>query len=73
MLIEKIYKNTDLKFIINKKNYDQITELLKDLLEDLGEFDHLKRIESLEKKLINNMEEKAYTELIKLKSQINRG
>ena len=31
-----------------------------------------KKIESLEKKLINNMEEKAYTELLKLKSQINR-
>ncbi len=72
-LIKKIYKNTNLKLIINKKNYDQITEVLKDLLEDLEEFDHLKRIESLEKKLINNMEEKAYSELIKLKSQINRG
>ena len=31
-----------------------------------------KKIESLEKKLINNMEETAYAELLKLKSQINR-
>ena len=31
-----------------------------------------KKIESLEKKLINNMEENVYTELLKLKSQINR-
>ena len=36
------------------------------------ETENKKRIESLEKKLINNMEENVYTELLKLKSQINR-
>ena len=31
-----------------------------------------KKIESLEQKLINNLDENSYSELIKLKSQLNR-
>ena len=58
--------------IADKKNYDQIKELFEDFKNDLRESQNKKKIESLEKKLINNMEEKAYTELLKLKSQINR-
>ena len=34
--------------------------------------DYEKKIESLEKKLINNLDENSYSELIKLKSQLNR-
>ena len=58
--------------IVNKKNYDQIKELFEDFTSDLIENQNRKKIESLENKLINNMEEKAYSELLKLKSQINR-
>ena len=58
--------------IVNKKNYDQIKELFDDFTNDLLESQNKKKIESLENKLINNMEEKAYSELLKLKSQINR-
>ena len=47
-------------------------ELFKDLIEDHKEQGNLKRIESLEQKLINNMDENSYSELIKLKSQLNR-
>ncbi len=71
-LIEKVNKNTNLKVILDKKNYQQIEEVLEDLINDFDEFKNKKRIESLEKKLINNMEESAYAELIKLKSQLNR-
>ena len=39
---------------------------------DLKEQDNLKKIESLEKKLINNLDENSYSELVKLKSQLNR-
>ena len=49
-----------------------IKELFEDFISDLKESQNRKKIESLEKKLINNMEEKAYSELLKLKSQINR-
>ena len=37
-----------------------------------GSEPNLKKIESLEKKLINNLDENSYSELIKLKSQLNR-
>ena len=71
-LVKTISENTNLRIILNKKNYDQIKEIFEDLLNDFFENQSKRKIESLEKKLINNMEEKAYTELIKLKSQINR-
>ena len=71
-LSKSIYENSNLKMIVNKKNYDQINEVFEDLINDHLETENKKRIESLEKKLINNMEENVYTELLKLKSQINR-
>ena len=71
-LVKNVLENSNLRIIIFKKNYEQIKELFEDLTNDLIEMHNKKKIESLEKKLINNMEEKAYTELLKLKSQINR-
>ena len=71
-LVKNIIENSNLRLIVNKKNYDQIKELFKDFTSALIEGLNKKKIESLEKKLINNMEEKAYSELLKLKSQINR-
>ena len=71
-LVKNITENSNLKLIVNNKNYDQIKEIFEDFTSDLLESQSKKKIESLEKKLINNMEEKAFTELIKLKSQINR-
>ena len=71
-VIKNIVENSNLKIIVNKKNYDQIKELFEDFRCDLIESQNRKKIESLEKKLINNMEESAYSELLKLKSQINR-
>ena len=67
-----MFENSNLRMIINKKNYEQIKELFEDFTNDLLESQNKKKIESLENKLINNMEEKAYSELLKLKSQINR-
>ena len=37
----------------------------------LKEQNNLRKIESLEKKLLNNLDENSYSELIKLKSQLN--
>ena len=61
-----------MKVVLNKKNYDQINEVFYDLLSELENFENNKKLESLEKKLINNMDENVYSELLKLKSQINR-
>ena len=71
-VVKNVLENSNLKMIVNKKNYEQLKELFIDFTNDLLETKNKKKIESLEKKLINNMEEKAYTELLKLKSQLNR-
>ena len=47
-------------------------EFLEELLEDLNEMRQLKKIEFLERKFTENMDENSYSELVKLKSQLNR-
>jgi len=56
---------------LNEANED-ILNLLAELIEDHKQQSNLKKIESLEQKLINNLDENSYSELIKLKSQLNR-
>ena len=59
--------------MITKDKTDQdILNLLCELISDFKEQNNLKKIESLEKELINNLDENSYSELIKLKSQLNR-
>ena len=54
------------------KNNEAILELLNELLTELKDLKNLKKIENLEKELINNLDENSYSELIKLKTQLNR-
>ena len=69
----KIYKNCLVTKIITKnKTDDDILELLDELIQEHKEQGNLRKIESLEKKLINNLDETSYLELIKLKNQLNR-
>ena len=71
-LIEEIKENSSIQIITEDKSNDEILDLLNDLLSELKELNDLKKIESLEKKLINNLDESSFSELIKLKNQINR-
>ena len=71
-LIEEIQENSSIQIIVKVKNDEAILELLSELLIELEELNNLKKIESLEKELINNLDENSYSELIKLKSQVNR-
>ena len=71
-LIEEIQENTSIQIIVKIKNSEAILELLSELLVELKELNNLKKIESLEKELINNLDENSYSELIKLKNQLNR-
>ena len=70
--IEEIQENSSIQIIVKAKNDEAILELLNELLFELKELNDLKKIESLEKELINNLDESSYSELIKLKSQLNR-
>jgi DNA primase len=71
-LIGEIEKNINLKNILIKKNEEEREEILNDLIGDLKEMNHLKQIEFLENKVAKNLDESSYSELIKLKSQLNR-
>ena len=71
-LLKVIKDLSNVQIILKGKNTEQITEFLDDLILDFKEQNNLKKIESLEKKLINNLDEGSYSELIELKSQLNR-
>ena len=65
-------ENSNVQLIILDKSENEILDLLDELILDLKEQNNLRKIENLEKKLINNLDENSYSELIKLKSQLNR-
>jgi len=71
-LVNEIEKNTNLKNILLKKDEEEREEILNDLIEELKEMNHLKQIEFLESRVAENLDEGSYSELIKLKSQLNR-
>jgi DNA primase len=71
-LVDEINENSSIQIILKAKNQDAVLELLNELLTELKELNSIRKIESLEKELINNLDESAYSELIKLKSQLNR-
>ena len=71
-IIKEISENSNIQMITKNKNDEDISTLLDELFQDHKEQSNLKKIESLEQKLINNLDENSYSELIKLKSQLNR-
>ena len=70
--LEKLKENSNIQITTKDKTEQEILDLLNELILDFKEQNNLKKIESLEKKLINNLDESSYSELIKLKSQVNR-
>ena len=71
-IIREINENSNIQLISKNKDNEDILNLLAELIEDHKQQSNLKKIESLEQKLINNLDENSYSELIKLKSQLNR-
>ena len=71
-IIREIKENSNIQIIIKNKSEDDILSSLDELIQDHKEQTNLRKIESLEEKLINNLDESSYSELIKLKSQLNR-
>jgi len=69
--INEISKNSNIKIILHNKNTDELLETLDELLLEFKEIKHVKKIESYENKLINSLDETSYSELVKLKSQLN--
>ncbi len=71
-LINNINQNAVIKNIFLKKDESQKIELLNEILKELNEIKFSKKIEDLEKKLIEEFDEKSYSDLMQLKSQINK-
>ena len=60
------------KNLVQRKNNSEIEELIQDFISEFNNINYLKKIDDLEKNLIKNFDESSYSELIKLKNQINR-
>ena len=71
-IIKEINENSNIQIIAKNKTDQDVLELLDELIHDHKEQSNLRKIESLEQKLINNLDENSYSELLKLKSQLNR-
>ena len=71
-LINNINQNVVIKNIFLKKDENKKIELLNEILKELNEIKFSKKIENLEKKLMENFDEKSYSDLMELKSQINK-
>ena len=71
-LIKDINQNSVIKNIFIKKNENQQVELLNEILKELNEIKFSKRIDELEQKLMDNFDEKSYSDLMELKKQINK-
>ncbi len=71
-LIKEIEENPIIRLISRDKNDQEILNLLEDLIISFREQHRIQKIENLEKKLANNLDENSFSELIKLKNQLNR-
>ena len=61
------------KFINKKKNDDEILLIFHEISQDLKKFELNQKIDILEKKMIKDMSEETYKELLDLKRQANNG
>ena len=71
-LINDINQNSFIKNIFLKKDENQQVELLNEILKELNDIKFSKKIDELETKLMKEFDEKSYSDLIELKSQINK-
>ena len=71
-IILEVENNTILRNILSKKTQEERLALFDELLVEIKEFTQLKEIELLENKLAKNLDESSFSELVKLKSQLNR-
>ena len=71
-LIDDINQNTVIKNIFLRKDEKQRIELFNEILKELNEIKFSKKIDTLEEKVINEFDEKSYSDLMELKSQVNK-
>ena len=70
--LRNINFNVNISAILRKKTEAEIVEILRELITELKDLKNLGKLESFEKKLLNKFDESSYSELLKLKTQLNR-
>ena len=72
-LVNKINILTPIKFILKiKKKEEDLLKIYEEMIQEIGKFDISLRIEFLEKKLIDDMNNETFQELLDLKNQVNQ-
>ena len=71
-LIADINIFAPIKFIVEmKKQKEEVLLIFNEIAEDLKKFEINQKIDNLEKKMIQNMNEETFKELLDLKRQVN--
>ena len=72
-LVNKINNLAPIKFILKtKKKEEDLLKIYEEMVQEINKFDISYKIEFLEKKLIDNMNNENFQELIDLKNQVNQ-
>jgi len=71
-IVKDINRNSVIKNIFEKKNESQQIELFNEILKELNEIKFSKKVDELENTLMKEFDEKSYSDLMQLKSKINK-
>jgi len=72
-IIDIINLNAPVKIIINNKNEDEIVCLFNEIVDEIEKIKLREKIEFLEDKVSLNLDEKLYSELLSLRTQLKEG
>ena len=72
-VIDLINMNATVKIISNNKSEEEIVSLFNEIADELKKIELRMKIESLEDKVSMNLDEKLYSELLSLRSQLKGG
>ena len=72
-LIDNVNINAPVKIIVKNKNEDEIIGIFNEIISEIKNIDLRSKIESLEKKVSLNLDEKLYSELLSLRNQLKGG
>ena len=73
MLINIINLNAPVKIIRTNKKDEEIISIFNEIINEISNIDLRSKIESLERKVSINLDEKLYTELLSLRNQLKGG
>ena len=72
-IINIVNLNAPVKIIINNKNEDEIVGIFNEIIDEIEKIKLRKKIEFLEDKVSLNLDEKLYSELLSLRTQLKEG